>query len=484
MKYLLIIGLIYSLTACKSMSPEYQKDIQVPVDYSSNSSLKPMDSIRKVAADSLPAWDKFYNDPALTVLIDSAFKRNIDLQIMDAKVQQVQAGVVFTRGIRLPDLHAGLSAGVRKFGDYTIDGVGNYDTKFSQNLNDKQRIPNPVPDYFVGVHSTWEIDIWGRLKNQKVAALRRFMATEFGRQLAATELVSEVAGNYYALVILDEQRLKLIDNIDLQEKALQVVEAEFETGRATEVAINLTKAQLLETKKLLIEIEQQLKIHENKLSLLSGTYPREISRSQLRFSDSLFGMLILTDPHMLLKNRPDILQAEQSLVASKADLISARKAFYPTVQLNSSFGLHAFRMAVLFDAPASIAYNLASGMMMPVLNRRALKAQLLEASGKQKEAYLNYEKVILTAYTEVNELVQLNQYVDSMISLKNEELILLNESVSSVRELYVSGRASFLEILTTQEYFLHSQIELLDLQLRKMQIQISLFKALGGGKKS
>jgi outer membrane protein TolC len=195
-------------------------------------------------------------------------------------------------------------------------------------------------------------------------------------------------------------------------------------------------------------------------------------------------MLILTDPHMLLKNRPDILQAEQSLVASKADLISARKAFYPTVQLNSSFGLHAFRMAVLFDAPASIAYNLASGMMMPVLNRRALKAQLLEASGKQKEAYLNYEKVILTAYTEVNELVQLNQYVDSMISLKNEELILLNESVSSVRELYVSGRASFLEILTTQEYFLHSQIELLDLQLRKMQIQISLFKALGGGKKS
>ncbi len=481
MKYFYITGLICAITSCKSVSPEFQKELQLPKTYATNAAQQPIDSLKTGSQDSLPSWKKFYNDIHLRALIDSAFRHNIDLQIMDAKVQQVRAGVTFTRGIRLPELAVGLSSGVRKFGDYTIDGVGNYDTQFSPNINDKQRIPNPVPDYFMGVHSSWEIDLWGKLKNQKVAAVRRFLASEIGRKLAATEVVSEIATHYFFLLTLDEQRLKLQENILLQENAIQIVEAQFETGAATEVAVHLTRSQLLETKKMLVEVEQEIRSFEIKLSTLTGSYPRAIPRNVLSAADSLMAELSLANPEQLLKNRPDIQQAEQLVIASKADLTSARKAFYPTLQLNASMGLQAFRLAVLFEAPASIAYNIAAGMLMPVVNRRALKAQLMESAGKQKEAYLHYEKTILTAYSEVFELIQLNESLKNMLAYKNEELRILDESVNSVRELYASGRSTYLEIITTQAYFLETQMELLDLKCRKAQVQVALYKALGGG---
>ncbi|MCC6702148.1 MAG: TolC family protein [Fluviicola sp.] len=481
MKYIYITFLILAVTSCKSVSPAFRRDLKLPETFASNAKQQSIDSLKKEECDTLPSWNKLSKDVHLNALIDSAFQHNIDLQIMDAKVQQVRAGVTFTRGIRLPELQIGLSSGVRKFGDYTIDGVGNYDTQFSPNLNDKQRIPNPaVPDYFMGVHSSWEIDLWGKLKNQKVAAVRRFFASEMGRKLTENELVAEIATTYFFLLTLDEQRLKLQENIQLQERAIHVVEAEFETGRATEVAVHLTRSQLLETQKMLVEVEQEIRSYEIKLSTLSGSYPRAIPRNTLSQVDSLMGELSLTDPEQLLKNRPDIQQAEQLLIASKADLTSARKAFYPTIQLNASMGLQAFRLALLFE-PASLAYNVAAGMLLPVLNRRSLKAQLMETSGKQKEAYLNYEKTILHAYSEVYELNQMNLSLDEMILLKNEELTILEESVNSVRELYALGRSTYIEIITTQEYYLETQMELLDLKCRKAQVKVALYKALGGG---
>jgi outer membrane protein TolC len=183
----------------------------------------------------------------------------------------------------------------------------------------------------------------------------------------------------------------------------------------------------------------------------------------------------------LLKNRPDILQAENRLIAANADLISARKAFYPTIQLSASMGLEAFRWSVLFEAPASLAFNVASGMLMPVLNRRVLKAQLMESSGKEKEAYLIYEKTILNAYKEVFELLQLYENLNKMIDLKNEELRILEESIVSARALYTTGRSTYLEKITVQEYFLQTQMELLELKFRKAQVQVGLYKAMGGG---
>jgi outer membrane protein TolC len=185
----------------------------------------------------------------------------------------------------------------------------------------------------------------------------------------------------------------------------------------------------------------------------------------------------------LLAKRPDILQAENNLKAARADIKSAKAAFYPTLQLSGSLGLQSFRLAFLLDSPSSFAFNLTNGIVMPLLNRRALKAELMDAKGKQLEAYLNYEKTILNAMTEVYGLLQFKENLEQMQQIKTTEVSILQASVNTVNALYLSGRSTYLEIITAQDYFLERQLEALQVQLRNFNNQINLYKAIGGGLK-
>lgn len=481
MNYSYLIGFLVLLASCGSTKQALQKPIEIPTAYSTEAEKKPLDSIQPKDTLVVPRYTDFFKDPLLVQLIDSALTNNQDLLIAYARIQQARAGMVYTRGIRLPELNAAVSAGVRKFGDYTIDGVGNYDTKFSPNLNDKQRLPNPVPDYFVGVHSTWEIDLWGKLKNKKRAAFQRYLSSEQGRKLIALDLIYEVANKYYTLMLLDRELQIIEESILLQENALSIVQAQMESGKANELGIQLMSAQVLKSKNLHLEVEQEIIRHENALNLLLGRYPQVIERSDFSSATTSFGTHGIGIPSALLQNRPDILQAEHQLLASHADLKSAKAAFYPTIQLSGSVGLQSFRLALLFESPASLAFNLASGLVMPVLNRRTIKAELLNAKGKQLESYLHYEKTIVTAFSEVYELLRLKEKLDQIQQLKTQEVNILAESVETAGDLYLSGRSSYLEIITAQDYFLQTQIEALQVQLRNYSNQLLLYKALGGG---
>jgi outer membrane protein TolC len=143
--------------------------------------------------------------------------------------------------------------------------------------------------------------------------------------------------------------------------------------------------------------------------------------------------------------------------------------------------MQAFKLALWFESPSSMAFNILGGMMMPLLNRRVLKANLMEYTGKKREALLQYEKTILIAYGEVLEWLQQSESLQKMIFLKQEELRLLEESILSVKALYATGRSTYLEKITAQGYYLQTQMELLDLNYRKISAQIGLYKAMGGG---
>jgi outer membrane protein, multidrug efflux system len=479
---LFIIALIVLLfTACKNSEQVFQTDIEVPIAYSSGSKLIRVDSIQQKDTLKTPIYSSFFTDSILVALIDSSLVNNRDVLLAYARIQQTRAGVAFTKGIRLPDLNAAVSSGVRKFGDYTIDGVGNYDTQFSPNLTAAQQIPNPVPDYFVGVYSTWEIDIWGKLKNKKRAALLRYLASEQGRNLVIIDLVSAVARNYYSLLILDRELRIIQESIELQENALQLIKAQMESGKTNELAVQLMTAQVMESKNLKLEVAQDIIRNENELNVLLGRYPQSIKRGELSSDITMLSETSTEVPSALLARRPDILQAENVLKASRADVESAKAAFYPTLQLSGSLGLQSFRLAFLLDSPTSLAFNFANGLVMPILNRRALKAELMDAKGKQLEAYLNYEKTILNAMTEVYGLLQFKENLEQMQQIKTAEVSILQASVNTANALYLSGRSTYLEIITAQDYFLQRQLEALQVQLRNFNNQIQLYKAIGGG---
>ncbi|HRE96140.1 MAG TPA: TolC family protein [Flavobacteriales bacterium] len=220
--------------------------------------------IDTVAAQSvsIPSWKEFFSDQNLIRLIDTALVRNFDLMIAMQRIEAARAGVKRAKGELLPDLNANVGAGTRKYADYTMDGVGNWDTRQSPNLvaNPDRMLPDPIPDFYLGLSSSWEIDIWGKLRNRKRAALARFLATEQGKNLIQTALVADVALAYYELMLLNRKVLILEENILLQQQALEMVRVQKITGDVDQLAVDFFEAQLLNSQG--IELRTRYAIRE------------------------------------------------------------------------------------------------------------------------------------------------------------------------------------------------------------------------------
>lgn len=430
---------------------------------------------------SLKPWRELFFDPNLVSLIDSALVHNYDLKEALQKIEFSRAGIKFTKGIRLPEVGLYGAAGQRKFGEYTMDGVGNYDTQFSPNINNKQQIPNPLPDYYVGVQASWEIDLWGKLKNKKRAAASRFIASQYGRDLIVTNLIADVSSTYFELIALDQSMQILEENIALQQEALDIVKIQKEAGKANELAVEMLQAQLLGSKTIQAETKQKLVEAESRLNFLCGSFPKAILRDTAYYTKNTLATINTGVPSSLVKNRADIRQAETRLLAHNADVRSAKAAFYPTLTINAAVGLQSFTAMLLFESPASLAYNILGGLTAPVLNRRQLKADLMASRSEQKQAYINYEKAVVNGFTEVYIAVNNIKNTNDMYSLKNEEVKMLKQSIITSSELFKAGRANYLEIILAQKNALQSQLELVDYDKRQNTAIITLYRSLGGG---
>lgn len=471
--HIIIIFLLIALSSCK-----FSKDISKP-NYNKlpNQYIIGLDT----TDTKLYNWKELFFSQNLKTLIDSALKNNFELKMALQKIEIAKSGIQFNKGIRLPDLALNNTIGHRKFGEYTMDGVGNYDTRFSENLSDKQQLPNPIPDYYIGFQSSWEIDLWGKLKNKKKSAAAKFIATNYGRDLIITNLIAEIACAYFELLALDYEFNILIDNIKLQQEALDLVIAEKEAGKANELSVELMSAQLLNSKAIQTEVKQLYINTESKLNYLCGVYPSSITKDTGYFNQQIQKKIESGIPSALLKNRADIKQAEYELLSTNADVKSAEAAFYPSLNLNALIGLQSFNYILLLETPASLAYSVLGGLSAPLLNRRQIKANLMTSKADQKMAYINYEKTIVNSFREVYNAINNIKNTDEMYNLKREEFTKLNEAITTSKELFKAGKANYLEIITSQKSSLQAQIELLNLFKRKNMAIIELYRSLGGG---
>lgn len=456
----------------------------------------PMKEVQPAAAPELPATfmnqtdtaslaDRSYKellpDPYLRQLLDTALRHNWDLLSALQRVEQARALHLQTRGALRPRVQGVAAAGADKFGDYTMNGVGNYDLNKSPNISPDQKVPDPfMPDFFLGLRSSWELDIWGRLRNLKEAALLRVLQSQRGVQWLRTQLVAEVSSRYFELLALDNQREILRKNIQLQQEALSVVEAQKEGGRATELAVQQFKAQLLRTRSLDAGIKQQVVAIENELNLLVGRTPQSIRRAPSLMAQQLPDVVKTGLPSALLLRRPDIQQAELELRALEADLSAARKAFLPALTLTPYVGFNAFAAARLFD-PASLAAGALGGLSAPVFNRAAIQGDYNRVAAARTEALLQYQKSAATAFTEVltgmNEISNLeNQFV-----LKEQETRVLESAVGTAKDLYLSGYATYLEVITAQRNVVEAELELATTKRNQFLALINVYRALGGG---
>ncbi|WP_232825837.1 TolC family protein [Chitinophaga alhagiae] len=422
-------------------------------------------------------WKDFFADPYLSAIIDTALQNNQELNIALQEIEMARNEARASKGEYLPFVGLRGGAGVEKVGRYTSQGANDANT----DIKPGKEMPEPLPDYMVAAYATWEVDVWHKLRNARKAAVTRYLSTIEGRNFLVTNLIAEIAGSYYELLALDNQLNIVKQNIGIQNNALEIVKLQKDATRTTELAVRKFEAEVLHTRSLQYDIQQQITETENRINFLAGRYPAPIPRNDRQFGNNIPAAIHAGLPSQLLANRPDIKQAELELAAARLDVQVARARFYPSLGISAAIGYRAFNPAYLVKTPESLLYSLTGDLVAPVVNRNAIKAAYSNANARQMKAVYNYERTVLNAYVEVaNQLSKIGN-LSKRYELKAQQVAALTQSITISNDLFKSARADYMEVLMTQRDALESKFELIETQKEQLGAMVRIYRALGGG---
>jgi len=417
------------------------------------------------------AWTQFFPDPDLQELVRVALANNQELNIRLQELVIAQSEVLSRQGEYLPRLGVGAGAGVERVGKYTRFGV----------LDERNRIAKNLQDYQLGFMASWEVDIWKKLRNAAKAANMRYLATVEGRNFLVTQLVAEVARSYYELMAVDNQLEVLRNNVAIQTNALALMKLEKQAARVTQLAVQRFEAEVLKNQSRQFALEQERVEAENRINFLLARPPQPVKRDPEKFKGPIPDVANAGLPSQLLDNRPDVRQAALALEAAKLDVKSARAAFFPSLRIDAELGYQSFNVKHLLSTPESILYNVAGGLTAPLLNRKAIKAQYATANALQLEAVFNYERTVLTAFTEVvNTLARIGN-LRKGYELQAQQVQKLDEAIEISTILFQAARADYTEVLFTRRDALEAQMEIIDTKNKQMQARVDVYQVLGGG---
>jgi outer membrane protein, multidrug efflux system len=464
-----LLSVFLIVAGCKVPSPlQVKENRMMPMAYTDNQDTLNISTVQ---------WKSFFTDTYLINLIDTALKRNQELNITLQEVEMAANDIRFRQGFLQPSAGVKLSAGVEKVGRYTSQGAGDASTEITKG----KEVPEVLPDYTGALFANWEVDIWNKLHNAKKAAVTRYLSTVEGRNFVVTNLIAEVANAYYELLALDNQLDIVRQNINLQNNALDIVKVQKEAARVTELAVQKFQADVYHSQSLEYDILQKINETENRINFLLARFPQHIPRSKDNFTSQVPAMVKSGIPSQLLSNRPDVKQAELELAAAKLDVKVARAEFYPSLDIAAVLGLQAFKPSYLVKFPESLLYSVAGDLAAPLINRSAIKAEFNNANARQLQAMYNYERSILNAYLEVSLQLSNIDNLGKKYDLKSKQVDALTKSIDISNNLFSSARADYLEVLMTQRDALESKLELVETKKDQLIAVVNIYRDLGGG---
>ncbi|MCJ8153758.1 efflux transporter outer membrane subunit [Chryseobacterium sp. SSA4.19] len=473
-KYIAAIALSLVLAGCKAPMATVVKDEikeNVPQNFNQEEHAD-----ANTNSGTTP-WRQFFTDPNLVALIEASLKNNQELMITLQDIEIARSGVLAKKGRLTPTVSAGIGAGVKKAGRYTSEGAGDATTE----IEPGKEMPDPLGNFEGGLMANWEIDIWKKLRTEKESAVAHYLSTVEGKNFVLSNLIEEVADNYYELLALDNQLDIIQQYIKLQQKALEISKIQKEAAATTELAVKKFEAELAKSKATEYTIRQEITEKENEINALCGRYPQPIVRSKDSFMTTIPQTVYTGIPSQLLANRPDIKQAELELKASKLDVEAARKEFYPSLEISATLGLEAFKPSYLVKLPESMAASLAGELAGPLINKSAIKANFQTADARQIQALYEYDKTILNAYLDVANLMSKIKNIDQYYQLKSQETKSLEQSIDIANQLFRNSRADYLEVLLNQRDALDAKMELVEAKQKQLSTVVDIYKSLGGG---
>ena len=452
----------FVLTSCMTRE-KYERPKEVVNENLFRTDLLPKDS----ASLGTVSWKEIFTDPVLQKHISTALENNLDVRVALQNIAAADSYLKQSKAAYLPTLSAGPN--------YTFQ-TQSLNSQSGQLLNNGRTYRN---QFDVSANIGWEADIWGKLKSQEKAEFANYLGTVSAHQAVKSDLVASVASAYYQLLILDDQKRIINETINLRNKNLETTKALKDAGTLTEVAVQQSEALVFNAQSLLINIDVQISLLENTISLLMGESSHAIERSTIDAQKMPIN-LKLGYAANLLENRPDVKAAEYRLI-NAFELTNAAKAnFYPTLRLTGSGGISSGDIDQLFSA-SSLFANVIAGLAQPILNKRQIKTQY-EVSLAQKEiAYLNFRKSVLTAGKEVSDALKVYESQDGFINLKKKEMNAYKNSVNYSQELVNYGLANYLEVINASVNQLNAELNISNAEYSKLDAGIELYRALGGG---
>lgn len=402
-------------------------------------------------------WRQFFADTLLQKLITEGIDNNLDLGVAVARIHEAEANFKQSQLAFFPSLAANASGGVQKT-------AGNPSTRL----------------YEAYLNSSWQVDIWGKLRSTKKAQLAALFASDAYRRDVQTQLVSAIASDYYTLMAYDEQLRVTEATIENRKADVVTTKALKDADVLTGAAVMQSQAGLYSVEVTLPDIRQNIRQTENALSLLLGRNPGAIAR------DSLDHELVTTDlrmglPAHLLSNRPDVQQAEFSLRYYTELTNVARTYFYPALTITGQGGLSSDNLAHFFDASAFFG-NIVAGLTQPIFNNGINRQRLEVAKGQEQEYLLTFEKTLLTAGQEVSNALFDYQSASEKMVTRAKQIHFLEKAVEYTKELMrADAKANYTDVLTSEQNLLTAQLQGVDDRLQQLQAIVTLYSSLGGG---
>ena len=404
-------------------------------------------------------WRSLFTDKLLQNLIEEAINNNPDLQIAVARMKKADANLRQSKSAFFPTLNAFSNASYQK-NDAIVSGV-------------------PAVYQLYGVTS-WEADIWGKLRNSKRAYLSLFLESEAYKRAVQTQLIANVAVSYYSLLALDAKLQVTEKTIEYRNSDVETIKLMKDNDLVTGADLVQSQANLYSAKVTIPEIKQNIFEAENALSVLLGRNPGPIFRGSLA-EQEITASLKTGIPAQLLANRPDVQEAEYQFRYGFEMTNVARKYFYPSLTITATGGITSTDLSQMFNAPSAF-WNIIGGLTQPVFNNGQNRQRLKVAQANQEEYLIAFKHTLLTAGEEVANALHGYQNASEKISLRASQIEYLQKSVDYTMELlkYTSS-TNYTDVLTSEVNLLSAQLNSINDKLQQLQSIVSLYQSLGGG---
>ncbi|HMI08068.1 MAG TPA: efflux transporter outer membrane subunit [Flavobacterium sp.] len=416
-------------------------------------------------------WKEFFVETDLVKLIDVALVKNNNLQIADKNVTIANLQYKQAKWGSVPQVNAFANAGSNRFSDNSLNGIN-----ASQALGQRH-----IEDYSAGLQLSWEADIWGKIRNRKKSAQAAYLQTAEAKSALQTSVVANVSKGFYDLLMLDAQLDIAKKTLMLNDSTLFIVNLQYEAGQVTSLAKQQTEAQRLVAAKLIPQLEQNIQLQENALSVLTGTFPDAKERS------SKLNSLVVKDdlkagiPAQLLSKRPDVKSAELALKAANANVGITRASLYPSLNITASGGVNSFEISNWFNLPASIFGSVAGGLTAPLLNSKRLRTQYEVSKLQRDQSAIAFRQTVLVAVGEVSDALVKIDKLEEQFDLANQRVETLQRAIKNANLLFRNGLATYLEVIIAQGNLLGAELELASIKKERLSTNVELYRALGGG---